>query len=133
MSGLVARVTIATGARREVSVADRERRRFARFQIPLKVLLKGRDLDETCLTDQVGMGGCRLTLSRRVPEGTLLQVELCSPRLAGSLGGTATVVWSSDAAPFHTGLSFSASLVEAMRTFLPPLVGGARLAEEDVG
>ncbi len=114
-------------------MADRERRRFERFQIPLKILVKGRDLDETCLTDQVGLGGCRVTLSRRVPQGTLLQVELCSPRLAGSLSGTATVAWTSDAAPFHTGLSFSASLVEAMRTFLPPLVGGARLGEDDAG
>ncbi len=106
---------------------DKERRRYARFQVPLKIVVKGRGLQETCLTDQVGMGGCGITLSRRLPEGTLLQVELSSVRLADSLSGTAQVAWASAQAPWHAGLSFSAPLVEAMGPFLRKLVGTARL------
>ncbi len=109
---------------------DKERRRYARFQVPVKIVVKGRGLQETCLTDQIGMGGCGITLSRRLPEGTLLQVELSSVRLADSLSGTAQVVWASAEAPWHTGLSFSAPLVEAMGPFLRTLVGPARLAAD---
>ncbi len=109
---------------------DKERRRYARFQVPIKILVKGRGLQETCLTDQIGMGGCGITLSRRLSEGTLLQVELSSVRLADSLSGTAQVVWASAEAPWHTGLSFSAPLVEAMGPFLRTLVGTARLTTD---
>lgn len=109
---------------------DKERRRYTRFQVPVKIVVKGRGLEETCLTDQVGMGGCGITLSRRLSEGTLLQVELSSTRLADSLAGTAQVVWASAQAPWHTGLSFSAPLVEAMGPFLRTLVGTARLTTE---
>jgi hypothetical protein len=109
---------------------DRERRRYARFQVPVKVVVKGGGLNETCLTDQVGMGGCEITLSRRLPEGTLLQVELSSTRLQDSLSGTAQVAWTSADAPWHTGLSFSQSLVEAMGPFLRALVGSARLTTD---
>jgi len=109
---------------------DKERRRYTRFQIPLKIVVKGRGMQETCLTDQVGMGGCGLTLSRRLAEGTLLQVELSSTRLPDSLSGTAQIVWASSQAPWHTGLSFSAGLVEAMGPFLRTLVGTARLTSD---
>ncbi len=109
---------------------DKERRRYARFQVPVKIVVRGRGLQETCLTDQVGMGGCGVTLSRRLPEGTLVQVELSSVRLTEPLSGTAQVVWSSAEAPWHTGLSFSAPLVEAMGPFLRTLVGTARLTIE---
>ena len=110
---------------------DKERRRYTRFQVPVKIVVKGRGLEETCLTDQVGMGGCGITLSRRLGEGTLLQVELSSTRLPDSLTGTAQVVWAAPEAPWRTGLSFSAPLVEAMGPFLRKLVGTARLTPEE--
>jgi hypothetical protein len=98
-----------------------------RFQVPVKVAVKGRGLDETCLTVEVGMGGCRITLSRHLPEGTLLHVDVSSTRLPSSLSGGAQIVWIHDEAPWHCGLEFSPSLVEAMGPFLRALVGNGPL------
>ncbi len=112
-------------------MADRERRRYTRFQVPVKISVKGRGLEEVCLTNEVGMGGCGITLSRQLPEGALLQVELSSARVADSLSGTAQIVWASPEAPWRTGLSFSAPLVEAMGPFLRALVGSARLTSDE--
>ena len=104
-------------------MTGKERRRYVRFRVPVKVLVRGSGLDETCLTAEVGLGGCGVTLSRRLPEGTLLQVELRSTRLTQSVAGTAQVAWTSPAAPWRTGLSFSPALVEVMGPFLRALVG----------
>lgn len=109
----------------------RERRRYTRFQVPVKISVKGRGLEEVCLTTEVGQGGCGITLSRRLPEGTLLHVELSSSRVPDAISGTAQIAWTSPAAPWRTGLSFSHTLVEAMGPFLRTLVGTARLVTED--
>ncbi|HET6437397.1 MAG TPA: PilZ domain-containing protein [Anaeromyxobacter sp.] len=108
-------------------MAQSERRRYARFQIPLDVVVKGHGLDEACPTEEVGMGGCRLTLSRRLPEGTTLHVEIRSPHAAEPLAGAAQVAWVTPTAPFHTGLAFAPALVEAMGPFLRTVVGNARI------
>ncbi len=114
-------------------MGDRERRRYARFQVPVKISVKGRGLDEVCLSNEVGQGGCGITLSRQLPEGTLLQVELSSARVPEPIAGTAQVAWTSPAAPWRAGLSFSHSLVEAMGPFLRALVGASRLVNGDAG
>jgi hypothetical protein len=110
-----------------VSESPRERRRYVRFQVPVKVTVKGRGLDETCLTQEVGLGGCRITLSRSLPEGTLLHVEVSSTRHAETLSGGAQVAWMERQAPWQCGLEFSPALVEAMGPFLRALVGEAAL------
>lgn len=107
--------------------SHQERRRYARFQVPVKVAVKGRGLDEACLTAEVGMGGCKLILSRPLPEGTLLHVDISSPRLPDALSGGAQIAWISRQAPWHCGLEFSPSLVEAMGPFLRALVGSSPL------
>jgi hypothetical protein len=106
-----------------VAEAGSERRRYVRFQVPVKVSVKGRGLDETCLTVEVGMGGCRITVSRQLPEGTLLHVDVSSTRQPETLSGSAQVVWSTRQAPWQVGLEFSPALVEAMGPFLRGLVG----------
>jgi hypothetical protein len=115
-------------------VSDRERRRYVRFQVPVKISVRGRGLEETCLTVEVGLGGCGVTLSRHVPEGALLHVELSSTRLPQAINGTAQVVWITASAPWRAGLEFSPTLVEAMGPFLRGLVGEValktRLGEE---
>ncbi len=103
--------------------SGKERRRYVRFQVPVKVTVKGRGLDETCLTAEVGLGGCKITLSRQLPEGTLLHVDVSSTRLADALSGSAQVVWITTQAPWHCGLEFSPALVEQMGPFLRALVG----------
>ncbi len=108
-------------------MSGNERRRYSRFQVPVKIVVRGRGLEETCLTAEVGLGGCGITLSRQLPEGALVHVELSSTRLPHGLTGTAQVAWTSAAAPWRTGLSFSAALVEAMGPFLRALVGDAPL------
>ncbi len=110
-----------------MSESAKERRRYVRFQVPLKVLVKGRGLEETCITAEVGMGGCRVTLSRQLPEGTLLHVDISSTRLPERLSGGAQIVWVASQAPWHCGLEFSPSLVEAMGPFLRALVGESPL------
>ncbi len=100
-----------------------ERRRYVRFQVPVKIAVKGRGLDETCLTVEVGLGGCRITISRQLPEGTLLHVDISSTRHPDTLSGSAQVVWTTKQAPWHVGLEFSPALVEAMGPFLRALVG----------
>ncbi len=109
-----------------MSDAGSERRRYVRFQVPVKVAVKGRGMDETCLTVEVGMGGCRLTLSRHLPEGTLVHVDVSSTRHPETLSGSAQVVWTTRQAPWQIGLEFSPTLVEAMGPFLRALVGTNR-------
>jgi len=104
-------------------LAERERRRYARFALPVRVAVKGRGLSETCIAEQIGRGGCMLTLSRLLPEGAQLQVELFADGPVRPVGGAAQVAWVSPSAPWHTGLSFSAPLVEALGPFLRALVG----------
>lgn len=111
-------------------MTGKERRRYVRFQVPVKILVRGSGLDETCLSAEVGLGGCGVTLSRSLPEGTLLQVELRSTRLPQFVAGTAQVAWTSPAMPWRTGLSFSPALVEAMGPFLRALVGDVPLRTE---
>lgn len=108
-------------------MSGEERRRYVRFQVPVKIVVRGRGLEETCLSVEVGLGGCGVTLSRQLPEGALLHVELSSTRLPQAVSGTAQVAWTSPAAPWKTGLSFSAALVEAMGPFLRGLVGESPL------
>lgn len=110
-----------------MSDSARERRRYVRFQVPVKIGVKGRGLDETCLTAEVGLGGCRITLSRHLPEGTLLHVDVSSTRHPDSLSGGAQIVWIAPEAPWHCGLEFAPSLVEAMGPFLRALVGNGPL------
>jgi hypothetical protein len=104
-----------------------ERRRYVRFQVPVKIQVRGHGLDETCLTVEVGLGGCGVTLSRRIREGALVQVELSSTRTAQVVSGTAEVIWNSPALPWRTGFSFSPALVVAMGPFLRGLVGDVPL------
>lgn len=104
-----------------------ERRRYSRFQVPVKIVVRGRGMEETCFTVEVGLGGCGVTLSRQLPEGALLNVELSSTRLPHRVSGTAQVAWTSSGAPWRTGLSFSPTLVDAMGPFLRALVGDAPL------
>jgi hypothetical protein len=108
-------------------VSDMDRRRYARFQVPVKILVRGGGVEQTCFTAEIGMGGCSLTLSRSVAEGALLQVELSSTRLPDRLTGSAQVVWVAQKAPWRAGLKFSATLVEVMGPFLRALVPDARL------
>lgn len=108
-------------------MSGKDRRRFVRFQVPVKIIVRGRGLEETCLSTEVGLGGCGVTLSRQLPEGALVHVELSSTRLPQPVNGTAQVAWTSDAAPWRTGLSFSSGLVEAMGPFLRGLVGDVAL------
>jgi hypothetical protein len=108
-------------------LTDQERRRYVRFTLPVQVAVKGRGLSESCLAEQLGMGGCMITLSRQLPEGAQLLVELSADGPAQPVGGAAQVAWTSPAAPWRTGLSFSAPLVEAMGPFLRGLVGAASL------
>lgn len=108
-------------------MSGKERRRFVRFQVPVKIVVRGSGLQETCLTVEIGLGGCGVTLSRQLPEGALLHVELSSTRLPQMVSGTAQVAWTSAAAPWRTGLSFSAVLVDAIGPFLRALIGDAPL------
>lgn len=110
---------------------DEERRRYPRFQVPVKVHVRGGGIQETCLCSEIGIGGCRITLSRKIPEGAFLHIELSSTRLPDPVAGGAQVAWISQAAPWHTGLSFAPSLVEAMGGFLRSLVGTTRLVAGD--
>ena len=100
-----------------------DRRRYVRFQVPVKVAVKGRGLDEVCITQEVGLGGCRVTLSRPLPEGTLLHVDISSTRHPETLSGGAQIAWIAGKAPWQCGLEFSTTLVEAMGPFLRALVG----------
>jgi hypothetical protein len=113
-------------------LAEGERRRYTRFQLPVRVAVKGRGLAESCVATEVGMGGCRLILSRQLPEGTSLQVELSVDGPVAPVGGAAQVAWAVSKAPWDTGLSFAPALVEAMGPFLRALVGGAPLTPPPV-
>ena len=108
-------------------MAESERRRYVRFALPVRVAVKGRGLSESCAAEQLGMGGCMITLTRQLPEGAQLQVELSAEGPLEPVAGIGQIAWVSPAAPWRTGLSFSAPLVEAMGPFLRGLVGPAKL------
>ena len=112
-------------------MAEVERRRYSRLRIPLRITVKGRGLAETCVAAEVGMGGCRITLSRALPEGTPLQVELSTDGPSAPLRGDAQVAWVASKEPWDTGLSFAPGLVEEMGPFLRSLVPGTPLTPPD--
>ena len=104
-----------------------DQRRYVRFKTPVTVELSGAGGFQTCLTDDLGAGGCRVTVVMPLQTGTAVRVRLRSDRGGQEASGTATVAWSSRNPPYQVGLAFSTLLVEGMVPFLRALIGPARL------
>jgi len=78
---------------------------------------------ETCETDDIGQGGCRLEVMFPLQKGDLVRVRLRSDRTTSEPGGAATVAWATRDPPYRVGLRFSDPLMEQMPGFLRALLG----------
>lgn len=105
-----------------------ERRRHVRHDIRLAVEVTGAGLSARCITEEIGAGGCSITLAQPVPVGTLLRVRLSAYGSSGEVAGVAQVVWASPGARGRIGLAFAAGLVELMEPFLRAAIAERQLA-----
>jgi hypothetical protein len=107
-------------------VSGEEKRVYRRFATAITVELSGPGGLQTCVSDDVSLGGCQVTVLMPLRQGEALRVRLRSERTHLEPAGAATVAWASREPPYQAGLRFSDPLIEAAVPFFQAVVGPAR-------
>jgi hypothetical protein len=95
-----------------VSMYQPEHRRFPRYDVHASVEVttdKGR---QQLQTEDLGAGGCRITVASPLEKGTMVGVRLTSSGTALEAKGQARVAWASQGEPYRVGLAFDDGLAE---------------------
>jgi PilZ domain len=82
-------------------------------------------------SDDLGAGGCCITVDQPMAKGTRVSVSLASSQSNTEPQGGATVAWSSQASPYRVGLAFSDALAEQVIVFIHDLLGPVQLRADD--
>ncbi len=90
-----------------VPVSDARRSPRLRVRAPAELRFRGARHD--VVAEDVGVGGCRFTAPLPFRPGEAVFVTLFLRALPGPLSAAATVVWSAEKAPHHTGVAFGRS------------------------
>jgi PilZ domain len=109
-----------------VPMTEPNRRKHTRFEIPVEVALTWSDGRATVITDDLGAGGCRLSMDHPPPENALVKVRIASGGRRDAAVGLARVAWIRPGTPAQFGLAFAPALVEAMLPLLKALVSSTR-------
>jgi len=109
------------------SVTGPDPRRHCRFVLPLAVELGSAGRIQSCETEDISAGGCRLAVLFPLQTADLVRVRLRSDRVPFEASGSATVAWATRDPPYRVGLKFSDPLVEQAGRFLQVLLGPVRL------
>ncbi len=88
-----------------MSVSGTERRRLARIRLRCAVVVRDRMATWTAQTLDVGARGCRLSLSRPVARGALVQLRLGTDS-ARPLDAVGQVVWTRSGDVLEAGVAF---------------------------
>jgi hypothetical protein len=104
-----------------------ENRRFLRYDVSSTVELAAGAFHGSFETQDLGAGGCRITIDRPLEKGTGVTVRLRSEKSRAQPSGQARVAWASHAEPFHVGLAFSDDLAEQVIDFMQDLLGPVQI------
>jgi len=115
------------GASNESQAVVVEKRRFVRYEVDARVEYVVAGQRQAHPTEDLGAGGCRLTVGRLIEKGTVLEVRLTSSICAAVVSGRATVVWASRTEPFQVGLQFSDEVAEQAIGFIHAVLGAVAI------
>ncbi len=110
-----------------------ENRRFLRYDVSSTVELAAGPYRGSFETQDLGAGGCRITVDRPLEKGTAVTVRLRSDKSRIQPSGQARVAWASHAEPFHLGLAFSDDLAEQVIAFMQDLLGPVPIHTSSAG
>lgn len=107
-----------------------ERRRFVRYDTRTTLELTVRGQRHRCETDDLGAGGCRLTLPFELQKGEPVEVRLTATGTNLVADGKAVVAWVTHGTPCRVGLCFSDATAEQVIPLMQSLLGAAALEAE---
>ena len=103
--------------------AGPERRRYVRYELDARVELQAGGRRTTYQTEDLGAGGCRITVAQPLEKGAEVAIRLSAPASPVVVTGTATVAWASRTEPFRVGLQFSDEVAEQAIGFIHSVLG----------
>jgi hypothetical protein len=112
-----------------VHVSQPEQRRFARYDVDSTVELTSSAGRQVFHTEDLGAGGCRITVLRPLDKGAAVTVRLTSDRTKLEASGQATVAWASQGEPYRVGLAFTDGLAEQVIPFMLALLGPVQIRQ----
>ena len=88
-----------------------ERRRYIRIEVPLRVVIKGKDWEESVFSKNISPIGIRFESRHKTNDGDLVNMALYLPSHPSSLQMRGKVMWqektsTEDNAPYDSGLEF---------------------------
>jgi hypothetical protein len=113
-------------------VSAPERRRFVRYDTQTTIELVIRGQRHRCETDDLGAGGCRLTLPFALDKGLPVEVKLTATGTNLVATGQAVVAWATHGEPCRIGLAFSDAVAEQVIPLMQSLLGAVPLEHEAV-
>lgn len=111
-------------------MSQTEHRRYARYDVESIVELTAAGRRQDFATEDLGAGGCRVTVPEPIGKGTVVTVRLRSERTRLEPSGQATVAWASQAPPYRVGLAFADALAEQVIPFMLALLGPVEIRQE---
>ena len=107
-----------------------ERRRFVRYDTRTTIELTVRGQRHRCETEDLGAGGCRLTLPFELAKGDPVEVKLSATGTTVVADGRAVVAWVTHGTPCRIGLCFSDAMAEQVIPLMQSLLGSVALEHE---
>jgi len=108
-------------------VTGPERRRFIRYETRTTIELTVRGQRHRCETEDLGAGGCRLTLPFELTKGEPVEVRLSAAGTAVVADGRAVVAWVTHGTPCRIGLCFSDAMAEQVIPLMQSLLGAVQV------
>lgn len=107
-----------------------ERRRYVRYDTRTTIELTVRGQRHRCETDDLGAGGCRVTLPVELRKGEPVEVRLSASGTTVVADGKAVVAWVTHGTPCRVGLCFSDATAEQVIPLMQALLGSVALERE---
>jgi len=99
-------------------VTGPERRRHPRYELHVSVEVTHDGGHHRCESEDLGAGGCRITLPAALPRGAQVHVRLTSPATRLAPEGAGVIAWGSGGAALRVGIAFSDPLAEQVVPFI---------------
>lgn len=119
---------LARPAQGRGGVTVKEKRQFVRYDVRTWVRFEHLGHEYRGETEDLGAGGCRISVPWKLERGTALVVTLGD---SGAAMGQATVAWATQAEPFHVGLVFSDALAAYAIGLIQAQLGPVQIRTSD--
>lgn len=107
-----------------------ERRRFVRYETRTTIELTVRGQRLRCETEDLGAGGCRITLPLELRKGEPVEVRLSATDTRAVAEGKAVVAWVTHGTPCRVGLCFNDAMAEQVIQLMQALLGNVAMEHE---